>query len=36
VREPLYQEVADLVLDADGMNARTLAQDISRHVDAVA
>jgi shikimate kinase len=36
VREPLYQEVADLVLDADGVNARNLAQDISRHVDTVA
>lgn len=35
-RDPLYREVADLVLDADGANARSLAQDISRHVDAVA
>jgi shikimate kinase len=36
VRDPLYREVADLVLDADGGNARNLAQDISRHLDAAA
>ena len=35
VREPLYQEVADLVLDADGVNARNLAQEIGRHFDAL-
>ena len=35
VRDPLYREVADLTLDADGANARGLAQDISRHIDAV-
>ena len=35
VRDPLYREVADLILDADGANARGLAQDISRQVDAV-
>jgi len=34
VRDPLYREVADLVLDADGANARNLAQDISRRLDA--
>ncbi|MGH8481051.1 MAG: shikimate kinase, partial [Nevskiaceae bacterium] len=34
VRDPLYREVADLILDADGANARGLAQDISRHLDA--
>ena len=34
VRDPLYREVADLVLDADGGNARALAQDIARHIDA--
>jgi shikimate kinase len=33
VRDPLYREIADLVLDADGANARNLAQDISRQVD---
>ncbi|MGH8441400.1 MAG: shikimate kinase AroK [Nevskiaceae bacterium] len=33
VRDPLYREVADLVVDADGANARTLAQDIGRHID---
>ncbi|MNC88147.1 Shikimate kinase 1 [compost metagenome] len=36
VRDPLYREVADLVLDADGANARNLAQDISRELDAAA
>jgi shikimate kinase len=36
VRDPLYREIADLVLDADGANARNLAQDISRHIDSVA
>jgi shikimate kinase len=36
VRDPLYREVADLVVDADGANARTLALDISRHIDAAA
>jgi shikimate kinase len=33
-RDPLYREIADLVLDADGRNARTLAQEIERHLDA--
>ena len=35
-RDPLYREIADLVLDADGANARNLAQDIGRHLDEVA
>ncbi len=34
VRDPLYREIADLVIDADGSNARNLAQDIGRHLDA--
>lgn len=33
VRDPLYREVADLVLETDGRNARTLAQEIERHLD---
>jgi hypothetical protein len=36
VRDPLYREVADLVIDADGGNARNLAQDIGRHLDTLA
>ena len=36
MRDPLYREIADLVLDADGANARNLAQDIGRHLDEVA
>lgn len=34
VRDPLYREVADLVLETDGRNARALAQEIERHLDA--
>jgi shikimate kinase len=34
VRDPLYREVADLVLETEGRNARILAQEIGRHVDA--
>jgi len=34
VRDPLYREIADLVLETDGRNARTLAQEIERHLDA--
>jgi shikimate kinase len=34
IRDPLYREIADLILDADGGNARGLAQDIGRHLDA--
>jgi len=33
VRDPLYREIADLVLDTDGRNARTLVQEIERHLD---
>lgn len=33
-RDPLYRGIADLVLDADGRNARTLAQEIESHLDA--
>jgi shikimate kinase len=36
LRDPLYREIADLVLDADGANARNLAHDIARHLDSVA
>lgn len=35
-RDPLYREIADLVLETDGRNARILAQDIERHLDQVA
>jgi len=34
VRDPLYREIADLTLDADGGNARGLALEIARHLDA--
>lgn len=33
VRDPLYREIADLVVDADGGNARGLAQEIGRQLD---
>ncbi|HUR40336.1 MAG TPA: shikimate kinase AroK [Verrucomicrobiae bacterium] len=33
VRDPLYREIADLVLETDGRNARTLAQEIEQHLD---
>jgi shikimate kinase len=33
VRDPLYREIADLTVDADGGNARNLAQEIGRHLD---
>jgi len=33
VRDPLYREIADLIVDADGGNARNLAQEIGRHLD---
>jgi shikimate kinase len=36
IRDPLYREVADLVIDADGGNARNLAQEIGRHLDTLA
>jgi shikimate kinase len=33
IRDPLYREIADLVLDADGRNARSLAAAIEKHLD---
>jgi shikimate kinase len=33
VRDPLYREIADLVIEADGRNARTLALEIERELD---
>lgn len=33
VRDPLYREIADLVLDTDGRNARALAEDIEQQLD---
>jgi shikimate kinase len=33
LRDPLYREVADLIVDTDGRNARALAQEIERHLD---
>jgi shikimate kinase len=33
LRDPLYREVADLVIETDGRNARVLAQEIERHLD---
>ena len=32
-REPLYREIADLVLESDGHNARWLVGEIMRHLD---
>jgi shikimate kinase len=32
-REPLYREIADLVLESDGHNARWLVGEIVRHLD---
>ena len=32
VRDPLYREIADLVLTTDGRNARVLARDIEDHL----
>ena len=32
VRDPLYREIADLVIETDGRNARTLAEEIERHL----
>jgi shikimate kinase len=31
IRDPLYREIADLVLSTDGRNARTLAREIEGH-----
>lgn len=33
VRDPLYREIADLVLPTDGRNARLLARDIEDHLE---
>jgi shikimate kinase len=32
-RDPLYREIADLVLETDGRNARVLAQEIEQRLD---
>ena len=34
LREPLYQDVADLVVDTDGRRVRTVVQEILHRVDA--
>lgn len=31
-RDPLYREIADLVVDTDGRNARTLVREIEAHL----
>jgi shikimate kinase len=31
IRDPLYREIADLVVHTDGRNARTLAREIEEH-----
>ena len=36
VRDPLYREIADLVLETDGRNARALAQEIEQQLDRTA
>lgn len=33
VRDPLYREIADLVLHTDGRNARTLVREIEEHLE---
>ncbi|MDB5971591.1 MAG: aroK [Hydrocarboniphaga sp.] len=33
VRDPLYREIADLVIHTDGRNARVLAREIEDHID---
>ncbi len=32
-RDPLYREIADLVISTDGRNARQLAREIEDHID---
>ncbi|MGE5615648.1 MAG: shikimate kinase AroK [Bacillota bacterium] len=32
-RDPLYREIADLVLESDGHNAKWLVKEIERHLD---
>jgi shikimate kinase len=33
MRDPLYREIADLILQTDGRNARVLARDIEDHLE---
>lgn len=33
IRDPLYREIADCVIETDGRNARILAQEIEQHLD---
>ncbi|SHG61735.1 shikimate kinase [Hydrocarboniphaga daqingensis] len=33
MRDPLYREIADLVIQTDGRNARVLAREIEDHID---
>ncbi|MCI0749248.1 MAG: shikimate kinase AroK [Nevskiales bacterium] len=33
IRDPLYREVADCIIDTDGRSARLLAQEIGRQLD---
>lgn len=33
MRDPLYREVADLVVETDGRNARTLVREIEQHLE---
>lgn len=35
-RDPLYREIADLVLETDGRNARVLAREIERRLEPIA
>lgn len=32
IRDPLYREIADLIVDTDGRNARALAREIEEHL----
>lgn len=34
MRDPLYREIADLIVQTDGRNARTLAREIEEHLAA--
>ncbi|MBX6420311.1 MAG: shikimate kinase AroK [Nevskia sp.] len=36
IRDPLYREIADLVLPTDGRNARALAREIEEHLERAA
>lgn len=33
IRDPLYREIADLVLDTDGRNGKALVREICEHLD---